>query len=401
MGLFDRLRRKEVTKGKIITDIAPFTAWNGNAYTNALYRQGIDAIARNAGKLKGMHVVKSNGNTKDFTDSRLNRMLQVQPNPYMTAYNFLYKLVTHYYLFNNSFAYIERDRSGNILALYPITATQANFLADEQGNLFVEFRFRNGKTFVFAYRDLIHISRFFNSDELLGDSNDAVAPALTLAQTMDEGIVNGIKSNANIRGILKYTQIMNEDKLKESSKKFVEEYLDISNNGGVVATDSKMEYVPIEAKPQTIDAEQLKTVQGKIYSYLGITEKIVTSSYTEDEWSSFYESVIEPLALQLSLEFTRKIFNDRERAFGNSIVFDSGRLVYSSNATKLNIIKELAPMGLLTLNQCMEILNLPPVEDGDKRIVSLNYIDKAIANAYQLANAGATDTGNTNEGQTA
>ena len=120
---------------------------------------------------------------------------------------------------------------------------------------------------------------------------------------------------------------------------------------------------------------------------MGVSERIVNSSYTEDEWAAFYESTIEPIALQLSLEFTRKIFNEREQSFGNQILFESGRLQFSSNATKINLISQLIPYGLLTINQALEILNLPQVEDGDKRLQTLNVVDAQKANKYQLSEA--------------
>ena len=93
------------------------------------------------------------------------------------------------------------------------------------------------------------------------------------------------------------------------------------------------------------------------------------------------------------MEFTSKIFTDREQAFGNSIIFESGRLQFTSNKTKVQLIKELMPYGLLTVNQALEILNLPAVQDGDRRLQSLNYIDQGAATAYQLSKAG--NTGNT------
>jgi hypothetical protein len=196
--------------------------------------------------------------------------------------------------------------------------------------------------------------------------------------------MNAIRSSANIRGILKFTQIMAPEKLKEEKERFISDYLSITNDGGVVATDQKMDYVPITLNPVTIDEKQIQAIKTKIYDYLGISEKFVNSSYTEDEWAATYESTIEPLAVQASLEFTRKLFNEREQAFGNSIIFESGRLQFSSNATKVNLIAQLVPYGLLTINQALEILNLPGVEDGDKRLQTLNVVDAQKANQYQL-----------------
>lgn len=392
MSIFSKLFKKPdkiYTRAELLDNVvAPFTAWSGDAYSNDIYREGVDAIARNVGKLKGSHVVKYNGVKKNNTDFRLDRILQVQPNEYMTAYDMLYKLTTHYYLYNNAFAYINKDDKGNVLSIYPINCTQADFITDSSDKLYCQFNFRNGKSVILPYSNIIHLRRNFNSNELLGDNNSALLPALEVAHTQNEGIVNGIKSSATIRGILKYTQLLADDKLKELKDNFVKDYLSLNNEGGVVAVDSKTEYQPIDLKPVTIDSEQLKATQDKIYNYLGITEKVVNSSYDENEYGAFYESVIEPIALQLSLEFTRKLFNERELAYGNSVVFDSGRLIFSSNKTKLELISGLAPYGALTINQALEILNLPPVEDGDRRLQSLNYANTEIVDKYQQGKAG-------------
>ena len=226
--------------------------------------------------------------------------------------------------------------------------------------------------------------RHFNTNDLIGDENGALYPALELAHTQNEGIISGIKAGANIRGILKFTQLMGATQLQKAKEDFIADYLSVSNDGGVIAVDQQMEYTPIESKPVILTADQTQEVKKKIYDYLGISENIVNSNYTEDQFSAFYESTIEPFAVALSLEFTAKIFNDREQAFGNSIMFESGRLQFSSNSTKVNLIKELLPMGILTVNQALEILNLPAIEDGDRRIQSLNYIDTEHATEYQL-----------------
>ena len=123
-----------------------FTSWNGGAYANDIYREGVDAIARNVAKLKGTHVI-TYGGSKTVTDAKLNRLLQVAPNQFMSAYDMLYKLTTHYYLFNNCFAYLNRNEKGDVVSIYPITCTQADFLTDGSENLYIQFHFKNGKEF--------------------------------------------------------------------------------------------------------------------------------------------------------------------------------------------------------------------------------------------------------------
>lgn len=386
MSIFDRLFRRErsVTSSQVIEETQSFSAFTGDAYSNDIFREGVDAIARNAGKLKGSHVIKYRDHDREEGDCKLNRLLQVRPNPFMSAYDFIYKLVTRLYLYNNSFAYIDRDQRGNVVGLYPITASHVDLLSDQNGRLFCGFLLRSGRQIVLPYEDIIHLRRFFNDDDILGADNFAIVPGLELAQTQNEGLVNGIKSGASIRGILKFTQIMSPEKLKAEKDAFITDYLEIGNDGGVVATDQKMDYQPIESKPIVLNADQTKAIRDKVFSYLGVTEAIVSSSYTEDQFSAFYESTIEPIATALSQEMTAKIFSEREQSFGNEIIFESGRLQFTSNSTKVNLIAQLVPLGLLTINQALEILNLPGVSDGDRRLQALNMIDADQANKYQV-----------------
>jgi len=389
-GIFERLfkRTKEPVKTEraelLSTSTAVFTPWSGDAYSNDIYRAAVDAIARNAAKLKGSHVIHYPDRNEIAKNSKLNRLLQVQPNPYMTAYDLLYKLVTHYFLYNNAFAYLQKDDRGQITGIYPLRAMHVDFLADSNNELYCKFMFANSREVILPYVDIIHLRRNFNNNDLLGEPNTALAPALELAHTQNEGYISAIKSSANIRGILKFTQIMAPEKLKEEKERFINDYLSIANDGGVVATDQKMEYQPIELKPAIIDDKQIRAIKTKIYDYLGISEAIVNSSYTEDQWAAFYESTLEPIAVQMSLEFTRKIFNEREQAFGNSIIFEANRLQFASNATKAELITNLLPMGILSINEAREILNLPSIDDGHKYIQSLNYVNKDIADQYQL-----------------
>ena len=386
MGIIDRLfsRKKETAGAKLIIEPATgFSHYSGDAYANDVYREAVDAIARNAGKLKGSHVVTYADRGRVEGDSRLNRLLQVRPNPYMSAYDMLYKLVTHLFLYNNAFAYLDKDNKGSLRAVYPITASSVNILSDNAGGLYCSFVLRSGKTVILPYGDIIHLRRYFNDDDVLGADNTAIMPGIELAQTQNEGIINGIKAGAAIRGILSFTQLLAPDKLKKEKEAFVADYLSMDNGSGVIATDTKMSYTPIENKPVILNADQAQEIKSKIYDYLGVTEPIVNSSYNEDQYSAFYESTLEPIATALSQEFTAKLFNDREQAYGNSILFESGRLQFTSNATKVQLIKELMPMGLLTINQALEILNLPGVTDGDRRLQALNMIDADKAAAYQ------------------
>ena len=75
--------------------------------------------------------------------------------------------------------------------------------------------------------------------------------------------------------------------------------------------------------------------------------------------------------MQLSNEFTRKLFTRRERGFGNKIVFEASNLQYASISTKLNLV-QMVDRGALTPNEWREALNLHPIEGGDEPIRRLD-----------------------------
>lgn len=372
---------------------AIFTQFSGNAYESDIYRSAVDSIARNVAKLKPVHVVTIERNRKDG-DNSLNRILQVRPNQYMTSYDMIYKIVTHYYLYNNAFAYLQKDENGKLTGIYPLSPVNMEYLTDLTGELYCRFFFAGDKQVTLPFRDVFTIRRFYNSNDLLGDKNTAILNTLDLAHTQNEGIANSIKSSATIKGLLKYNQILSPENLKKEKEEFIKDYLSISNNGGIAALDSKMDYVPLEIKGVAIDNEQMSAIKQKIYDYLGVSEKIVNSTYNEDEWSAFYESVVEALGVQISLELTDKIFTQREQAFGNSILMEANRLQFASNTTKVNMIKELFPLGLFTVNQALEILNLPSIEDGERRIQTLNVANTKIVDEYQMNKKGVKNEGN-------
>ena len=79
-----------------------------------------------------------------------------------------------------------------------------------------------------------------------------------------------------------------------------------------------------------------------------------------------------------------RILREREKGHGNEIVFEANRLQYASASTKYKMIKDLMPLGILSVNEAREILNMAAIEDGDKRQISLNYVDANKQNQYQL-----------------
>jgi HK97 family phage portal protein len=389
---------QNVTQYKFLNDFAPFfSSFDGDIYDNDIGRTCIDAIAKNAAKLKPKHIRRVNGQIIDM-DDHLTWLLQVRPNPYMNAYDFYYKVVSQLYSNNNSFVYIQNDNKGTV-GLYPISYSSIEFV-EYQNELYCRFTFMTGFRMTVPYTDLIHLRRHFNRDDIFGESNQKpLRPTLNLIQTINQGIVNAIKSSARLRGFLKFTQTLRPEDIKKQRDQFVADYLGINNDGGIGATDVKADFTPVKMEAQMADDKQMAVARDNAYRYFGVNDNIIKADYTEDQWNAFYESVLEPIAIQLSLEFTEKCFSAREKGFGNEVIFEANRLQYASAKTKIALLQYLMPMGVFSINDALEIFNMPPVEDGDRRIFSLNYVNAKLADMYQTGtNTGGDPNGQVQEG---
>lgn len=376
---------QNATTMRMLNNFAPvFSDFGSNAYDSDIVRAAVDAIARNAAKLKPRHIRRGDGQIVQ-AGSSLERLLSVRPNPHMDTYSFLYKVVTQLYMKNNSFIMIDWDKSnGSVKALYPINASMVEFVEIEK-EVFVKFRFLSGQSVTLPYTDVIHLRRFFYNNDLYGETSDtALLPTLELINTTNQGIINAVKSSAFLRGLLKFQSMLKPEDMKKQRDLFVADYMDITNNGGIASTDAKADYIELKNDPKMIDGKTMELIEDKVNKYFGISSAIVKSDYSEDQWNAFYESVIEPIALQLSLEFTSKVFSNREQGFGNEIIFESNRLQYASNSTKISLVNSLMDRGLITINEARDVFNMSPIVDGDKRIVSLNYVDASVQNQYQL-----------------
>ncbi len=75
--------------------------------------------------------------------------------------------------------------------------------------------------------------------------------------------------------------------------------------------------------------------------------------------------------MQLSGEYTRKLFSRRERGFSNKIIFESSNLNFASMQTKLNLV-QYVDRGIMNPNEVRAILNMAPREGGDEYIRRLD-----------------------------
>ena len=374
MGLFEKIRQKEKMEQKVsdyfrlMNGYVPiFSSFEGGLYEMELTRAAIHSFATHCSKLKPE--IKGSGNQK------LERTLQFKPNRIMDAKKYLYRLATVYMTDNTAFVAPLYDNFFEIIGFYPLLTSKCR-IVDYDKKRYLRYDFGNGQHGSVELENVGIMNQFQYRDELFGESNACMRPTMDLMNVQNQGIIEGIKNGASIRFLAKLANSFKDKTIAEERKRFIEDNLTVTNNGGVMMYDTKYEDVKvIDSKPFIVNPMQMSQIKENVFTYFGTNEKILQNNFTSDEWNAYYEGKIEPFAIEASLVHTNMVFSEHEVAHGNQIMFTANRLQYLTNSEKLNTVTQLFDRGFMTHNQGLEIFNMSPVENGDKRYIRKEYIE--------------------------
>jgi HK97 family phage portal protein len=386
-----------------------FSQFGKDIYVSDIVQNCIDVIATVCSKLQPKHIYTNAQNLQQIPKSSINRLFKFAPNKLMTTSEFIEKCIWLLFFNYNVFifptyeAYI--DGAGNqrtyYTGFYPLNPIQVDFLQDPANNFYIKFHFNNGEYYTLPYLDIIHIRKKYSVSDVMGGGqngqpdNAALLKTLEINDTVLQGIAAAVKSTLNIRGILKINTMMDSPDQQKERKRLE----DAINNGesGILPIDIKGDYTPLTVDPKLIDKNTIEFLQNKVLNWYHVSLEILSGNYTDEEYQAFYEQALEPILVRFGQAFSKCLFSQRELDVGNEIVFYQKDMMYLSTKSKLDLLNIAGAQGLLTDNQKLAILGYPPLMDGtgDRRTISLNYVDTNIATQYQLMN---TNKSNANGG---
>lgn len=400
MGLFDKLFHrppKAVTPAPALNGVLPmFGQFGENIYASDVVQQALACIVDELKKLRPTHVryrgadpVPVKGDIQDVLND---------PNPLMTTTEFLEKvawlLLLNYNVFVVPVYRVWQDeKTGEerrfYEALYPLQPIQVDFIEDAAGRLYVHFWFMNGKDTTLAYEDVIHVRYRYSVNQYMGGNemgqpdHQALLTTLQLNDDLLTGVAKAMKASYAVNGVVKYNTLIDKG-TTAANLKTLEAQL-AQSESGFLPLDLKAEFTPLERKVSLVDADTLKFIDEKILRNWGISLAILTGDFTKEQYEAFYQKVLEAPAIAIAQAFTKKMFTQRERAFGNRIELYPKDLIFMTVAQTLEMINILSPTGALFENEKRVALGLRPLPElAGKRYMSLNWVDADLAGQYQV-----------------
>lgn len=395
MGLFEWLFKKpnvDVANHydgyfKTLTAYEPhFTTWNGELFESELVRSAIDARARHISKLK----VEIQGAAKPTLQTKL----RLKPNNWQTWSQFLYRTSVILDMHNTAVIVPVYDELMNPVGYYTVLPHKCSIV--QIGDVpFLRYEFANGQKASDYLEECAVLTKFQYKSDFFGESNHALDPTMRMIHLNDESIKEAVKNGATYQFIARVNNFTKTEDLAKERKRFTEANLksETDNSGILLFPNTYTDIKQVEMGGITVPEAELEQIRKSVYNYFGVNEDILQSRAYGDSWSAFYESVIEPFAIQFSETMTQAIFSDRERAQGSLLMATSNRLQYMTTQEKLNVSSQMADRGILNRDEIREIWNLPPLPDGQGQTYTIR------GEYYTIDEEGNFTRGETNGNQ--
>jgi HK97 family phage portal protein len=307
----------------------------------------------------------------------------MQPNPLMSGFELKYKLVSQLEAATTALCYIKWDGMNPAMML-PIAFSDFEILPVKGGTYAVRFTDIYGDEIALNIEDVVIMRKFYNARDVSGDGNEPVYNVLGMQKSADEGLMDALAVSNKVRGLLKQKKAMlDSEDVKKGTEEFTKRFEEAARKGGIVGVDSMEDFTPLNVTAWATNAAQTQQIRNRILAYYRVSDAIVTSSYTDVQWQAFYESVIEPILIMMGQAFTNVCFTQREKDVGNRMVFASDILINMSMGTKTTLLSVAKETGLFTINEHRAMFGYHPVEGGDVRQISLNYVKDTDQTAYQ------------------
>lgn len=341
----------------------------------------------------------SQGYKIKFTSHPTYKLLNKEPNPRMTRFDFIKVMIVSTLLRGNGYAYIERDNKGDAVGLHFIPAELVTINRPKSLRESVSYSIAGLGTVEscnmihiknFSYDGIEGVSTLRHARNTLGLSTDAEAHAAGF-----------FKGGANLAGILKTTTNLNSQQKNELKRSWQMAFSPATGTpNGVAVLEGNLSFEPITVNPT--DAQLLETRQFNVVDicrFFGVSPvkafDLSKSSYSTVEATnlSFLTETLSPLLEKIELEFERKLYKPSEKD-SIDVRFDTATLLRADKQSLANYYQTLFNIGVVSPNDIRKQLDMEAIEGGDNTFVQVNIqtLKRAISSKPKNTNTIKEET---------
>ncbi len=360
-----------------------------SGYTNLAHSPevatAVDVISGLIGSMT-IHLMKNTETGDIRVKDELSRILDINPNEYMSRSNFIRWIVKTMFLDGRGNAVVfPVTENGYLRKLIPIPAAYTAFTPRGMWDYDISI---NGREY--NPKNVLHFALNPGSYyPWLGEGYQVqlsdVANNLKQAATTEKGFMSS-KWKPSI--IIKADALVDEFSSPEGRKKLLGEYIETSEAGEpwiIPAEQFSVEQV----RPLTLSdlalADFVKLDKQTVATIIGVPPFVLgVGDFKRDAWNNFISTKIMPIAQILEQEFTKKLLYSHDMFFR----FNS-RSLYNYDIMDLaKVADDQFVRGIMSGNEVRDWIGMSPRDGLDELVILENYIPRGMIGDQNKLNGG-------------
>jgi HK97 family phage portal protein len=308
-------------------------------------------------------------------DSLLWQILHDSPNSRMTPMEFWVALLLNLLLRGNAYARVERNDTGEAIAIWPMASDQVDPWMLPDGTLVYKYTVGSDVA-VLAADNVLHIKGMGNGTTGL-DRLDYMRASTTEAANAQGAASTLFASHGKPSGILMIDKVLNREQRDAVRNNFSAMSEGGTNRLFLLEADTKYQQLTLTPADQQLLETRRFTVE-ELCRWFGVPPVLVGHSNVT-AWGSgieqlidgFHKLVIGPLVVNLQQAIAKRVLTPAQRA-RLSVEFSLDALLRASLKDRMDLYAKAVQNGLKTRNECRQLENDPPVTGGDQLTAQTN-----------------------------
>jgi len=309
--------------------------------------------------------------------SRLYELLHESPNSRMTPFEFWRAMMLNHDLRGNAYARLDRDASGEVVAMWPMPSDQITPKVLADGSMVYEYRI-DGSIAIIADSNCLHLKNLGNGTvglsklEFMRGTTDEAAKAQGAASKV-------FGTGGKPTGVLMLDKVLNAEQRKAVLNNFAG--MAEGNASRLFLLEASMQYQQLSMSPE--DQQLLETRQygvEEVCRWFGVPPVLVHhanittwGSGIEQILDGFYKLVIRPMLVNIEQATRKRVLTPRQRT-SQSAEFAFDALLRGSLKDRMAIYAQAVQNGLKTRNECRQLENDAPIDGGDELTAQSNLV---------------------------
>lgn len=390
MGIFDYFRRSAPAEEKarsfddIISALDGSAAYaaagvavsESTALQVATVLACVELIARDVASLPLLIKRRKPDGTSENANSAEFDLLNSQPNPWQTAYEFKEQMTAHAVLRGNAYAYKVKVSSGRTAELWPLQPNEVSLVRFGHEVKYSVSAYEGRFNGTFGQDEIFHL-RGISWDGLRGlDRLFTGRNSIGLSSALEGQQAQQMRNGSRPSGVLTTEQVLKEEQVRRVADGWREATAG-RNAFRTPVLDGGFKFSPvtINAKDsQMVETRKHQMIEvcssfGVLPAVLGIDDKTQAFASVEAMMRWHLTHTLRPWLVRWEQTIDREVLDKRGPMFAQ---FDTREFQKASTKERAEAYRTLVELGIMTRNEARELEGLPPIDGGDEPLTPLN-----------------------------